>query len=95
VQPGSKIQGKSEWKQYGDGTCRFKFSLRNVPLPDGSRIELRLDGQPLMKLTVKNGTARVDLEDEGGVGIPAVKAGQVLQIKSGASLLAEGQYQAE
>jgi len=95
VQPGSDIRGKSEWKQYGDGTYRFKISIRNIPLPEGSKIDLWLDDKPMMKLTVQKGKAKIDIENEGGVGVPAIKAGQMLQIKSGQTVLAEGKYEAE
>ncbi len=95
VQPGSDIRGKSERKHYGDGTYRFKLSIRNLPLPDGSQIDLWLDDRPMMKLSVQDGKAKIDIEDQGGVGVPAVKAGQILEIKSGEQVLAEGKYEAD
>lgn len=95
VTPGSKVHGKSEWKQYADGNYRFKFSLREIPLPDGSEIDLWRGGQWMMRLPVKDHRARVDIESDHGSGIPAIKAGQVLQIKTGETLLAEGKYREE
>jgi len=89
------IRGKSEWKQYGDGTYRFKLSIVNIPLANGSQIDLWRDGSWLMRLIVQNNKAKVDLENDSGSGIPAIKAGQVLQIKSGEAVLAEGKYEAE
>jgi hypothetical protein len=95
AQPGSKVHGKSEWKHYGDGTYRFKFSLRDVPLADGTEIDLWRDGQWLMRLPVKDNRAKTDIENDHGSGIPAITAGQVLQIKAGETVLAEGTYEAE
>jgi hypothetical protein len=95
VQPSSKIHGKSEWKHYGDGTYRFKISIRDIPLPDGTEIDLWRDGSWILRLPVQNNKVKVDLENEGGSGIPAIEAGQVLQIKFGITLLAEGIYEAE
>jgi hypothetical protein len=95
AQPGSNVRGKSEWKQYGDGTYRFKLSVVNIPLADGSQIDLSRDGSWLMRLTVQNKKAKVDLENDNGSGIPAIKTGQVLQIRFGEILLAEGEYKAE
>ena len=95
VQSDSRVNGKSEWKHYGDGTYRFKLSIRNIPLPDKSKVDLWLDGHWLMRLVVENNRVKIDLENDSGSGIPPIKAGQVLQIKSGQNVLAEGKYEAE
>jgi hypothetical protein len=93
--PNSAVNGKSEWKHYGDGTYRFKLSVRNLPLPDQSHVDLWLDGQWLMRLVVENKRVKIDMENDSGSGIPHIKAGQILQLKSGPNLLAEGKYRAE
>ena len=95
AQLGSKLRGKSEWKHYGDGTYRFKLSIRDLSLPDNSEIDIWRDGSWLMKLTVQNGKAKVEMENDSGSGIPAIKEGQVLQIKHGDVLLTEAEYRAE
>lgn len=91
-QPGGITQGKSEWKHYGDGTYRFKISIRNIPLPDNSKIDVMLDGMPILQLAVRNNKAKFDIENNMNFGIPAVRAGQKLQIISEQTVLAEGQY---
>ena len=93
VAPGSNVHGKSEWKHYGDGTYRFKISLRDIPLPDGTEIDLWRDGQWIMQLSEKDHRAKVDIENDHGSGIPAIQAGQVLQIKTDQIVLAEGTYE--
>lgn len=95
VQPNSKIEGKSEWKQYGDGTYRFKASIRNIDLPDDSHIDILLDGAKIIQLIVQDNKAKADLESSVQIGIPKVQAGQVLQIKFGETVLAEGIYKEE
>jgi hypothetical protein len=95
VQLGSNIQGKSEWKHYGDGTYRIKISIRNIPLPDDSKLDLFLDGELMMRLSVQNHKAKVDIENYNGIGIPIIKSGQLLQIKSGQNILAECRYEVE
>jgi len=95
VQPGGTTQGKSEWKHYGDGTYRFKISVRNIPLPDNSRIDVILDDVRMMQLTVNHNKAKTDLENQTRIGIPNIQAGQVLQVKFGETVLAEGAYVAE
>jgi hypothetical protein len=95
VTPASKARGKSEWKRYGDGTCRFKLSISNLPLADGSQVDLWRDGSWLMRLSVQNNKLRVDIEDETGSAVPAISAGQILQVRSGEVVLAEGRYEAE
>jgi hypothetical protein len=54
VQRGSTVRGKSEWKHYGDGSYRFKISLRGISLPDNSEIDLWRDGRWMMRLLVKD-----------------------------------------
>lgn len=93
VAPGSNVHGKSEWKHYGDGTYRFKISLRDIPLPDGTEIDLWRDGQWIMQLSEKDHRVKVDIENDHGSGIPAIQAGQVLQIKTDQIVLAEGTYE--
>jgi hypothetical protein len=95
VLPNSDVHGKSEWKHYGDGTYRFRISIREIPLPDQSNIDLWLDDRWIMRLCVENKRVKVDMENDNGSGIPAIQAGQVLQIKSGDVVLAEGKYLAE
>ena len=92
VQPDSKIQGKSEWKHYGDGSYRFKITVRNIPLPDESKVDVMLDEIHIAEIIVQNKMAKLDTENNIYIGIPNVKAGQRLQVKSGDLVLAEGQY---
>ena len=51
-----------------------------------------LDETRIAELTVLNNKARIDTEDDISIGLPNVKSGQRSQIKSGESVLAEGQY---
>lgn len=95
TQAGSKMRGKSEWKQYADGTYRFKLSLSEIPLADGVHVDLWREGQWIMRLPVYNRKAKVDIENEGVSGIPSIQTGQTLQVRSGDNVLAEGTYEAE
>jgi hypothetical protein len=92
AQPGSRIEGKSEWKHYGDGTHRFKISIRNIPLPDDSRIDVILEETHIAAIIVQNNKAKIDTEDNLSIRMPNVRAGRRLQIKSEDTVLAEGQY---
>ena len=92
AQPDSKIQGKSEWKHYGDGSYRFKITVRNIPLPDDSKVDVMLDEIHIAEIIVQNKMAKLDTENNIYIGIPNVKAGQRLQVKSGDLVLAEGRY---
>jgi hypothetical protein len=64
-------------------------------LPDHSKIALWLDDEFMMQLSVQNHKAKVEIENDSGIGIPSIKAGQILRIKSGQNILAEGKYEAE
>ena len=95
VQPGSKVRGKSEWKHYEDGTYRFKLSIVHIPLTDGTEIDLWRDGSWLMRIPVQGGKARLAMENDSGSGIPAIQAGQIVQVRHGEVILAEGRYETE
>ena len=91
--PGGTTEGKSEWKHYGDGTYRFKVSVRNIPLPDHSQIDVLVDEIHLATLEVINRKSKLDTEDNRmSLGLPNIRAGQKVQIRCGATILAEGQY---
>jgi hypothetical protein len=92
VQPNGKTRGKSEWKHYGDGSYRFKISVRNIPLPDDSKVDVLLDETHIAEIIVQSKMAKLNTENNIYIGIPNVKAGQRLQVKSGDLVLAEGQY---
>ena len=51
-----------------------------------------LDETHIAEIIVQNKTAKLDTENNMYIGIPNVKAGQRLQVKSGDLVLAEGQY---
>lgn len=95
VQARGSVSGKSEWKQYSDGTYRFKISIRNIELSDDSRVDVLLDETRVMQLTVQSNKAKADLESLIQTGIPRMQAGQVLSIKFGETILAQGTYKAE
>ena len=95
VQPGTSTHGKSEWKHYADGTSRIRISIRSIPLPNKSVIDLVLDGTRIAQLQVQSNKEKIDLENITGQGIPTVRAGQTLQIRSKETVLAEGLYKAE
>jgi hypothetical protein len=95
VQPNASTHGKSEWKHYEDDTYRIKVSIREIPLPDNSKIELTIDGILIAQLPVHNGKVKLDIENSTSQVIPLAKAGQIIQIKSGQIVFAEGQYRAE
>jgi hypothetical protein len=92
ILPESSIQGKSEWKQYGDGTFRFKISVRNIWFPDDSVIDVMLDEKRIFQTPVQNNRIKVDVQNSISIGIPPVKDGCLLEIKFRESVLAEGRY---
>src|SRR5688572_3681532 len=95
VQPGTNTQGKSEWKHYADGTFRIRISIRNIPLPERRVIDLILEGRRIAQIQVQSSKAKIDVENRTGQGIPTVRAGQILQIRSWETVLAEGLYKEE
>ena len=74
----------------------MKLRVRTLSsLPNDSQIDLWRDNGWHMRLRLQSGKANVAIENDSGSGIPAVAAGQVLEIKDGDLLLAQGESKAE
>ena len=90
----SSPKGKAERKRYGTGEERLKLRASGLAAPDGTRADVRLDGDVIAWAEVAGG--RVSLALEGPVvHVPAVREGQSLEIVVAGTAVLTGVFQAE
>lgn len=87
-----QASGKVERKWYRDGGERLKLRARNLDVPDGTEVSVRIDGRPLMALRVERGRAKLDLEAASGGNIPVVRAGEALVVEWDGTVLLHGEF---
>jgi hypothetical protein len=91
----SAARGKGEWKAYGDGSRQCKVSINNLKLPEGTQLQLTVNGRVIAMLTVERGSVRFRRETEKGELVPHVRANEVLQILLDGKVILEGSFYAE
>ena len=72
--------GKVEWQRHGDGSEELDARFRKLELPDGSSVEIRLDGAVLGCASISAGAGYLKLESVKGEAVPKVVAGQVAEV---------------
>jgi hypothetical protein len=88
-------RGKGEWKTYADYSRQCKLSISNLKLPDGTELQVTVNGRIIGEMTVERGNARFRRETERGEFVPHVQIGQVLQVVWGDTAILEGTFYAE
>jgi hypothetical protein len=91
----STARGKGEWKVYEDGSRQCKVSVNNLKLPEGTQLQLTVNGRVITTLTVERGNARFRRETEKGELVPHVRANEILQILLDGKVILEGSFYAE
>ncbi len=64
-------------------------------LPEGTPLEIMIDGQKIGEMTLQGKLARFERDSEKGEYVPPVEADQVLQVLFRGEVIAQGKYYAE
>lgn len=91
----SAARGKGEWKVYEDGSRQCKVSVNNLKLPEGTQLQVTVNGRVITTLTVERGSARFRRETEKGELVPHVRANEVLRVLLEDRAILEGSFYAE
>ena len=84
--------GKVEWERYGDGNEEFYARFRKLDLPDGTRVEIRLDGVVLGHADISGGVGRLKFESTKGQDVPKAVTGQVAEVVHGGEVFLTGVF---
>lgn len=88
--PSARASGKLERKRYGDDSERVKISLRKLAVADSSVARVTCDGLEIARLPITRGRAGLDEESPGPGVIPALQAGQRVEVHVDGVLLLTG-----
>ena len=79
--PGLTGQGKVERERWSDGHEEFKLHVRQLSLPDGATVDVYVQDTLLGSFTIRHGAGELLMTGEGGKKVPAVKAGEVIEVR--------------
>jgi len=82
--------GKLERKWYGGGEERLKILLKNLAVPDGTVVAVTAAARPIANVTIDGGAGRFDTDDGWSEAIPAMEAGETVEVTHDGFVLARG-----
>ena len=85
-------RGKVEWERDGDGSEEFCARFKKLVLPDGARVEIRLDGSMLGVAIIDSGAGRLEFAHEKGDTVPKVTDGQLAEVVHGSVVILAGVF---
>lgn len=91
----SSARGKGEWKVYEGGSRQCKVSINHLKLPEGTQLQLTVNGRVIATLIVERGSARFRRETEKGELVPHVRANEILQVLLDGKAILEGSFYSE
>lgn len=88
----SRATGKAERERYKDGSEEFSLRLHQVDLPEGAAVEIALQGTVLGTTVVRQQSGRFELNTTTGARVPAVKVGDVVEVRHQGSAILRGTF---
>lgn len=88
----AQARGKSEHERFADGEIEFDVRLRDIELPDGASLAIRVNGLGIASIPTQGGRATVRMNHTGGHAIPPVTDGTRIEIMYGDRVVLTGTY---
>jgi hypothetical protein len=88
----STTTGKAERERYKDGTEELSVRLYQVDLPNGAKPEVALNGVVLGTIVIQEQRGRFELNTKTGAHVPAVKVGDVVEVRHQGSAILRGTF---
>jgi hypothetical protein len=89
----ARASGKSEHERFADGEIEFEVRIRDIDLPDGTSLEMRVNGFFVTSTAVARGKVDVRLSHHGGDTIPPCGAGSRVDVLLGPRTVMSGIFQ--
>jgi hypothetical protein len=84
--------GKAEHERFEDGEVQFEVRGRDLAVAEGTELEVRLNGVVVARTVVSQGRISLRLSNQHGNLIPAVRAGDRLEVAHRSVVLLEGSF---
>jgi hypothetical protein len=88
----SQASGKAEHERFEDGEVQFEVRGKGFELADGAELEIRLNGLVVARTAVRRGGTSLRLSNRKGHTIPAVRAGDRLEVAHLGEVLLLGRF---
>ena len=85
-----KVRARIERRIYKNGLHRIKTKVAGVPLPDGTKLQVTIEGRPLIRWVLRGGRSKSDLESKHAEHIPRLDVGEKLTVTHEGETVLEG-----
>jgi hypothetical protein len=85
-------KGEIEYKAFDDGERQLEIKFYGIKAPDGTTVELLVDGTPGLTVSLKNGRVNTKLSSSAGHSIPEMLDGNVAEISHEGTVLLRGTF---
>ncbi len=87
-----RASGKGEHERFEDGEIQFEVRGQRFDLADGAELDIRLNGEVVARTIVSRGRISLRLSNRTGDTIPAVQAGDRLELAHRGVVLLTGRF---
>ena len=85
-------KGKVEWERYGSGEVEFELKLKKLNIPDGTSLEVHLNGRHLGSAEVQSSRAVFLLVNVRGDVVPRIRSGDLLEVHKDGVAVMSGEF---
>ena len=85
-------KGEVEYKDYDDGEKQLEAKFYGIKAPDGSMVELKLNGTSILNFSLKNGRINVKLSSNEGHQIPKMTVDDIVEIALNGTVMLQGKF---
>lgn len=88
----AQARGKSEHERFADGEIEFDVRLRDIELPDGASLGIRVNGLGIASIPTQGGRATVRMNNTAAHALPPVVDGSRIEIMYDDRVVLTGTY---
>lgn len=85
-------KGEAEFKEFDDGERRLELVFYGLKAPDGTEVQMLLNGEAVLSTPLRRGRARRDLSTSRGDQVPRMGEDDVAEIAQGGVVVLRGVF---